>query len=56
MIESNVNALSCLNNQMFKGPSHDIDAIYTAPSSALCGVSMDTNGKKEYLITGMHFS
>ncbi|KAF6732519.1 Metalloproteinase inhibitor 2 [Oryzias melastigma] len=38
--------------KMFKGPSHDIDAIYTAPSSALCGVSMDTNGKKEYLITG----
>ncbi|XP_068193504.1 metalloproteinase inhibitor 2-like [Antennarius striatus] len=37
--------------KMFKGPSQDIDAIYTAPSSAVCGVSLDTNGK-EFLITG----
>ncbi|MEQ2271798.1 Metalloproteinase inhibitor 2 [Xenotaenia resolanae] len=37
---------------MFKGPTQDIDAIYTAPSSAVCGVTLDTNGKKEYLITG----
>ncbi|XP_028268756.1 metalloproteinase inhibitor 2b [Parambassis ranga] len=38
--------------KMFKGPSQDIDAIYTAPSSAMCGVTLETNGKKEYLITG----
>lgn len=36
---------------MFKGPDQDIDAIYTAPSSAVCGVSLQANGK-EYLITG----
>lgn len=41
----------CFNCQMFKGPSQDIDAIYTAPSSAVCGVSLETNGV-EYLITG----
>lgn len=38
--------------KMFKGPTQDIDAIYTAPSSAVCGVTLETNGKKEYLITG----
>ncbi|KAM6957512.1 metalloproteinase inhibitor 2-like [Aplochiton taeniatus] len=38
--------------KMFKGPDRDIDAIFTAPSSALCGVTMETNGKKEYLIAG----
>ncbi|XP_029914904.1 metalloproteinase inhibitor 2b [Myripristis murdjan] len=38
--------------KMFKGPNQDIEAIYTAPSSAVCGVTLDTNGKKEYLITG----
>ncbi|KAM4535443.1 metalloproteinase inhibitor 2-like [Fundulus diaphanus] len=38
--------------KMFKGPTQDIDAIYTAPSSAMCGVTLDTDGKKEYLITG----
>lgn len=37
--------------KMFKGPHQDIDAVYTAPSSAVCGVSLETNGK-EYLITG----
>lgn len=37
--------------QMFKGPNRDIDAIYTAPTSAVCGVSLQANGK-EYLITG----
>lgn len=36
---------------MFKGPTQDVDAIYTAPSSAVCGVTLETNGK-EYLITG----
>uniref|UniRef100_A0A3Q4B8L5 Metalloproteinase inhibitor 2 n=1 Tax=Mola mola TaxID=94237 RepID=A0A3Q4B8L5_MOLML len=36
--------------KMFKGPNQDIDAIYTAPSSAVCGVSLETS--KEYLITG----
>lgn len=41
----------CLNCQMFKGPNQDIDSIYTAPSSAVCGVTLETNGK-EYLITG----
>ncbi|CAG5897824.1 unnamed protein product [Menidia menidia] len=38
--------------KMFKGPNQFIDAIYTGPSSAVCGVTFDTNGKKEYLITG----
>lgn len=39
--------------QMFKGPDHHIDVIFTAPSSAVCGVTnLDTNGKKEYLISG----
>ncbi|KAM9346376.1 metalloproteinase inhibitor 2b [Symphorus nematophorus] len=37
--------------KMFKGPNQDIDAIYTAPSSAVCGVTLETNGK-EYLVTG----
>ncbi|XP_068434778.1 metalloproteinase inhibitor 2b [Clinocottus analis] len=37
--------------KMFKGPTQDIDAIYTAPTSAVCGVSLEHNGK-EYLITG----
>ncbi|KAK1794021.1 hypothetical protein P4O66_010933 [Electrophorus voltai] len=38
--------------KMFKGPDHHIDMIFTAPSSAVCGISMETNGKKEYLISG----
>ncbi|KAK2833413.1 hypothetical protein Q5P01_017302 [Channa striata] len=37
--------------KMFKGPTQDIDAIYTASSSTVCGVTLDSNGK-EYLITG----
>lgn len=37
---------------MFKGPDKDIEFIYTAPSSAICGVSLDVGGKKEYLIAG----
>lgn len=37
--------------KMFKGPDQDIEAIYTAPSSAQCGVTLETNGK-DYLITG----
>lgn len=45
--------LCILNRQMFKGPTQDIDAIYTAPSSAMCGVTLDTNGRKEYIITGI---
>ena len=40
---------------MFKGPSDDIDAIYTAPTSAVCGVTLEKNGK-EYLITGTTFT
>uniref|UniRef100_A0A2K6E6D2 Metalloproteinase inhibitor 2 n=1 Tax=Macaca nemestrina TaxID=9545 RepID=A0A2K6E6D2_MACNE len=36
--------------KMFKGPEKDIEFIYTAPSSAVCGVSLDVGGKKEYLI------
>lgn len=39
---------------MFKGPDKDIEFIYTAPSSAICGVSLDVGGKKEYLIAGMY--
>lgn len=46
---------SLCTGQMFKGPSQDIDAIYTAPTSAVCGVSLETNGK-EYLITGTTFT
>ncbi|KAM9844232.1 metalloproteinase inhibitor 2b [Aulostomus maculatus] len=38
--------------KMFKGPNQDIHAVYTAPSSAVCGVTLDANDKKEYLITG----
>ena len=38
---------------MFKGPDQDIEFIYTAPSSAVCGVSLDIGGKKEYLIAGV---
>ncbi|XP_010872614.1 metalloproteinase inhibitor 2b [Esox lucius] len=38
--------------KMFKGPDRDIDAIFTPPSSAMCGVALETNGKKEYLFTG----
>jgi len=36
---------------MFKGPDGEI-TIFTGPSSALCGVNLESNGKKEYLITG----
>nr|XP_057905171.1 metalloproteinase inhibitor 2-like [Doryrhamphus excisus] len=36
--------------KMFKGPDREIDAIYTPPSSSLCGVTL-ANGV-EYLITG----
>lgn len=38
--------------KMFKGPSQDVDAVYTAPTSAMCGVTLETHGKNEYLITG----
>lgn len=35
----------------FKGPNQNIEQIYTAPISALCGVTLETNSL-EYLITG----
>ncbi|XP_010895946.1 metalloproteinase inhibitor 2a [Esox lucius] len=38
--------------KMFKGPDQDIQTIFTAPVSAVCGVTLDTSGKKEYLISG----
>lgn len=38
--------------KMFKGPDQDIEAIFTSPVSAVCGVTLDTSGKKEYLISG----
>ncbi|XP_067914447.1 metalloproteinase inhibitor 2a [Heterodontus francisci] len=38
--------------KMFKGPEHNIEYIFTATSSAVCGVMLETSGKKEYLITG----
>ncbi|XP_013930892.1 PREDICTED: metalloproteinase inhibitor 2-like, partial [Thamnophis sirtalis] len=38
--------------KMFKGPEWDIEFIFTAPSSAVCGVTLDVGGKKEYLIAG----
>lgn len=37
---------------MFKGPNREIDAIFTGPSSAVCGVNLDINDRKEYLISG----
>ncbi|KAG5853644.1 metalloproteinase inhibitor 2-like [Anguilla anguilla] len=38
--------------KMFKGPNRDIEEVFTAPSSAVCGVTLDSSGKKEYLIAG----
>ncbi|XP_023676166.1 metalloproteinase inhibitor 2a [Paramormyrops kingsleyae] len=38
--------------KMFKGPDVDIETVFTAPSSAVCGVTLEPNGKKEYLIAG----
>ncbi|KAI4900536.1 hypothetical protein NFI96_026730 [Prochilodus magdalenae] len=38
--------------KMFKGPNREIDAVFTAPTSAVCGVNLESDGKKEYLITG----
>lgn len=38
---------------MFKGPTRDIEAVFTAPMSAVCGVTLDVDGKKEYLISGV---
>lgn len=35
----------------FKGPNQNLDAIYTAPTSAVCGVTLETNSQ-EYLIAG----
>lgn len=37
---------------MFKGPDKDTEFIYTVPSSATCGASLDSGGKKQYLIAG----
>lgn len=39
--------------QMFKGPNQDIEAVFTAPVSAVCGVTLDAAEKKEYLISGL---
>lgn len=39
--------------QMFKGPNQDIESIFTAPVSAVCGVTLEASGKKEYLISGV---
>ncbi|KAL7860258.1 hypothetical protein AOLI_G00166070 [Acnodon oligacanthus] len=38
--------------KMFKGPSQEISAIFTAPTSAVCGVALESDGKSEYLVTG----
>ncbi|KPP77197.1 TIMP metallopeptidase inhibitor 2 precursor-like [Scleropages formosus] len=38
--------------KMFKGPDRDIESVFTAPSSSVCGVTLEYNGKKEYLIAG----
>ncbi|TRZ02493.1 hypothetical protein DNTS_000629 [Danionella cerebrum] len=38
--------------KMFKGPDGGIDRLLTGPSSALCGVDLESDGKKDYLITG----
>lgn len=37
--------------KMFKGPNQEFDAIYTAITSSVCGVTLETDGT-EYLITG----
>lgn len=37
---------------MYKGPDQDIEEIFTAPVSSVCGVTFDTSGKKDYLISG----
>ena len=41
---------------MFKGPDQDVESVFTAPVSAICGVTLDTSGKKEYLISGQALS
>ncbi|XP_053567637.1 metalloproteinase inhibitor 2-like [Bombina bombina] len=38
--------------KMFNGPDKDIEFIFTAASSAMCNVTLETSGKKEYLIAG----
>ncbi|XP_017280886.1 metalloproteinase inhibitor 2b [Kryptolebias marmoratus] len=38
--------------KLFKGPSSDIDAVYTPTSSAMCGVYLEADGITHYLITG----
>uniref|UniRef100_H3C979 Metalloproteinase inhibitor 2 n=1 Tax=Tetraodon nigroviridis TaxID=99883 RepID=H3C979_TETNG len=38
--------------KMFKGPNQDVEAVLTAPVSAVCGVTLDASGRKEYLISG----
>ncbi|XP_056117924.1 metalloproteinase inhibitor 2b [Rhinichthys klamathensis goyatoka] len=38
--------------KMYKGPEGEVETVLTGPSSALCGVTLESNGKKEYLITG----
>lgn len=40
---------------MFKGPNEDIESVFTAPVSAVCGVTLDAGGKKEYLISGVYY-
>ena len=47
--------LAVLLFQMFKGPNEDIESVFTAPVSAVCGVTLDASGKKEYLISGVCF-
>ncbi|XP_042562780.1 metalloproteinase inhibitor 2-like [Clupea harengus] len=37
--------------KMFKGPGQAVEAIFTAPTSAMCGVTLEADSK-EYLITG----
>ncbi|XP_051905557.1 metalloproteinase inhibitor 2-like [Hippocampus zosterae] len=41
---------SIKQTKMFKGPDKNFDAIYTAPTSSLCGVTLAKG--VEYLITG----
>lgn len=50
LVDSDFSAVSL--SQMFKGPKQDIEAVLTAPVSAVCGVTLDASGKKEYLISG----
>ncbi|KAL7850736.1 hypothetical protein SRHO_G00200850 [Serrasalmus rhombeus] len=51
-IQSRRSSMTLNRMKMFKGPSQEINAIFTAPTSAVCGVALESDGKSEYLVTG----